>query len=158
MMGGKKPPSSASTTGYSARKIAETERTQTIGVATIQAVRDVLVEMLSACKANPIIGVITAVVVVDMLHRAGLITAGAYSACVTFISVAFGVTVAIEVAETGVALITGITGGGSTAPDPGELIKPVPTTLVEAANPASPTPAGSAGGILSKIPVGALMG
>src|SRR5690349_15713022 len=90
ILGRERDHSPAATLGYSARTVAVTEKEETLGVAGIGAGRDVVVELLSVAKSNPIIGVVLGIMIVDIAHKAKAITDGAYGFANSCLAVAFG--------------------------------------------------------------------
>lgn len=129
-----RPGQGAKETGYAERKVAETQAGAQTKVAAIEAAGGVVRELVSAAKSNPIIGCAVALIVADVLASARVITARTEAFIFIMVGTAFGVTVALEVLDTGAAIASSVnpfSGGGATAPDPSELIRPSAQTVVE---------------------------
>lgn len=171
MLGRRKPEegersySPAETLGYAAREVAKGSNAADMAIAGINASGAVLRELISAAKANQIVGVILSAIIVDMLASTKVISSKCEAFCFMALATAFGVTVALEVTDAGVSAISAIDpfkSGGPTPPDPADLIKPVPTTIVEnppaAANASVPSAsssaatAGQVAGLIRSVP------
>ena len=159
-------PTPEQTRGYATRVVAQEQRKQNVETAGIHAIESVGVEaiktggeiireLVGAAKANPLIGVCVAVISANVLYRLKVIDSKTEMFIFTAAGVAFGVSVASEIVnetESVIRAIDPFSSGGSTAPDPAELIKPVPTTIVE-----NPVNAGSSGGPTGAAQLAALV-
>jgi hypothetical protein len=153
VMGGKKPPSDASSLGYAQRKVAETTAKADVKVAELSALRDVICEVIRTAKSHPIMGLTLAVVTADILEQGGVIRTDTRALVNQMCGIAFGVSVSIEVVDGVANLIHSFESnpfGGNQTPDPANLIRPSASTIVE--NPPTP-PSPSRGG----PPPGALL-
>ncbi|MCI4320604.1 MAG: hypothetical protein L3K23_10840 [Thermoplasmata archaeon] len=131
---------------YAARQIAAGTNSKDIAVAGITSASAVVRELITVAKANPIIGVVLAAIVVDVLDQAKVIRPQTSIFLFNCIGVAFDVTVAAEIVDIFGEINPFKSGGGSNSNS--DLIKPVPTTIVE-----NPPAAANA-----SVPPGAMMG
>lgn len=138
--------SDAETIGYAVRDSAKQSRGADIAVAGIQTSGAILRELIAVAKANPIIGVVLAAVVVDVLYQTKVIRPQTS----TFLFTCIGAAFAISAAEGTVDIFAQLLPWSSSAAasSNADLIKPIPTTLVE--NP--PIAANQS------VPAGATMG
>lgn len=107
-------------------------------------VKDILVEIIKASQANPLIGIVVALVTANVLKRVGVIDAAVEEDILIIVSAAGAVNLATALKD--------LVFGGASAID---LVKPTPTTLTHAetdqqAGPAAPSP-GETGAALSLI-------
>ena len=138
---------------YGAREVAKTTSAADIAIAGITSTGNIIQELVALAKTNPLIGVVLAIIVTDALSRGTkpVISPAGKVMIYTLIGFTMGVTIVADLAQTADNIISTLEGnGGQGSLNPGELIMPVATTLVE--NPQPPAPATRAG-----VPAGALL-
>lgn len=145
-------------TGYAEREVAKTHAHADEIVAGITAAKDIVTALIDTAKANPIMGIVLAVVTADVLQRTHIITPKTEAFIFTVCGVAFGVEVGLEAVEGISSIIGDITGHGSSAPNPADLVRPSPTTVVENPPPPAPATRGGSAGAPSGTLLSALMG
>lgn len=128
-------PTDAQATAYGRRKVAETNAKSRAVVGGMSLTKDVLVEIISVAKVNPVVGAVLALIMVDILAENKVLSPRGATLGYIIVGGAFGVSVADDVINDVTQLITALNPfkqGGATATDPADLIKPVATTFVEA--------------------------
>lgn len=138
--------SDAQSLAYALRHVSEGTNSKDVAVAGISSAAAIVRELIAVAKSNPIIGVVLAAVVTDVLAQTKVIRPQTSTFLFTCIGVAFDVSVAASVADIFAELNPFSSGGG--AANNADLIKPVATTLVE-----NPPVAANA-----SVPPGATMG
>lgn len=132
-------PTDAQAKAYGERKVAETQRSTSIMVTAIDNLGSIARSLIDGAKSNPIIGVLIALITVDILEQGGIIRTSTKDLMVKLVLIAFGVEVTAEIAGMIFnALPWGHAGGTSNS----DLLKPTLQTNVE--NP--PVPKGGGGG------------
>lgn len=131
---GEGPYTDAQTMGYAARDVARVQANADMAVAGIETTGSIIRELFSAAKANPLIGILAALVTVDILHKAGAIRDG--TAMIVFrIVESFALvslaTEGISAFSDFVQAIDPFKSGGSSNAAATDVLTPVPTTLVE---------------------------
>lgn len=144
-------------TGYKDRKIAEIEASRGVTVASLDVVKTVADGLFGAAKANPLMGILAAAVVTDLLHQARVIRDGTAMLIFRTIEVA----VAIDLSAQGINAFADLVGSinpfGKGAPSNASstsIITPTPTTLIENPPPAMapPPPPPGAYGLSALLP------
>jgi hypothetical protein len=127
-------PTAEQARGFADRQVAKTQAAAQVVSTTVEAGAAVIRELVSAAKSNPVIGVALALITANILRKASIIDAKTEATIFTIATVAFGVTITLEVVEgIGAAIneIDPFSQGGATPPNPADLIRPSATTIVE---------------------------
>ncbi len=122
-----------SETGYASRKVAETRANADVKMAGIdaatrmgEAALGLMTEFVRVGVSNPVVGAASAMILSDMLQRAGLISANTENAIFGVALAVVGVTAAVDVVGE-IASVTDIFGSRAAPPDP---LSPSATTVV----------------------------
>lgn len=102
-----------------------------LAATVITDVKDIIVEVIKASQANPLVGVAVALISTNVLYRAKIIDGQVYALIVTLVTAAAGVTIAGDL----LSELNPFKGGSSNA----DLIRPTPTTLTQAETHAGTT-------------------